>query len=521
MRALSSNTHVAVQLRGITKRFPGVLANDAVDLSVRRGEIHALLGENGAGKSTLMSVLCGLYQPDAGTIEIADEEGLRPVRIRSPRAAIDLGIGMVHQHFKLVRTQTVAENVILGLDRVPFRLRMERIEREIADLGLRYGMPVDPSAYIWQLSVGEQQRVEILKALYRQARVLVLDEPTAVLTPQEAFDLGAILRTMTESGKTVIFISHKLDEVMAFADRVTVLRKGRNVATLDVAETDKNELARLMVGRDLDTPHRKETSRRGPVVLKMQGVSTLNDRGLPALHQIDLEVRGGEILGVAGVAGNGQQELAEVATGLRRVTSGRIEVHGSDVTNRRPRKFIESGVCHVPADRLGIGLAGNLSLADNLAMKFYRHPPMALGPFLRKKPMTAHATRLISAFNVSVPNPDTPARLLSGGNQQKAILAREITAGERTTRGKTAPLLVAAYPTRGLDVGAIEAVRSRLLDQRNAGTAILLISEDLDELLTLADRIAVLHGGRLMGVVDPRSTSREELGLLMAGEGSR
>ncbi len=510
---------IAVALRGITKTFPGVLANDHVDLEVRRGEIHALLGENGAGKSTLMSVLTGLYQPDQGRILIGDEAGrLRPVTIASPRDAIHLGIGMVHQHFKLVPTQTVAENVILGMDGVPFVLDMATVEAEVAALSERFRMPVPVSAYIWQISVGEQQRVEILKALYRGAEILILDEPTAVLTPQEAAEVAATLRALAAEGKAIIFISHKLDEVMTVADRVTVLRKGRNVATLDVAATDKHQLAELMVGREVATTIDKDDVEPGPVVLRIDGVVARNNRGIVALKDLSLEVRAGEILGVAGVAGNGQRELTEVVTGLRRAEQGTVTVDGDDLTDRAPVRFIDAGVSHVPSDRLGRGLAGNLPLADNMAMKAYRRPPIAAGPMLRRDRMRAFAVDLIERFNVDTPGPDTPARNLSGGNQQKAILAREITAGTRARERGRRPVLIAAYPTRGLDVGAIEDVRSHLLRQRSDGTAVLFISEELDELMMMSDRIAVLHGGEVMGVVTPAETTIEELGLMMAGE---
>jgi len=506
---------VAVQLAGVTKRFPGVLANDSVDLDVRRGEIHALLGENGAGKSTLMSVLCGLYRPDEGTISLASDGRLKPVDIRSPRHAIELGIGMVHQHFKLVRSLSVTENVIIGMDGVPLRLDVDKLGAEIAEIGLRYHMPVEPGATIWQLSVGEQQRVEILKVLYRGADVLILDEPTAVLTPKESQDLGRTLRTMVAEGKSIIFISHKLDEVMSFADRVTVLRQGRNVATLDVSATSKGELAKLMVGRELSAPPARRAGELGTTLLELKGVSTLNDRGLPALREISLTLGGGEILGIAGVAGNGQRFLAEVVTGLRPTTGGAIEVRGKDRTGASPREMISAGVVHVPSDRLGMGLAGNLSLADNLAMRSYRRPPLAKGIFLDRRKMVVEANGLIERFNVMTPGPATPARSLSGGNQQKAILAREITAGHEAAGGA---VIVAAYPTRGLDVGAIESVRARLAEERDRGSGVLLISEDLDELMAMADRIAVFHGGEVMGIVAPSETSIEELGLLMAGE---
>lgn len=511
---------IAVEMRGITKRFPGVVANDKVDLTVRCGEIHALLGENGAGKSTLMSVLCGLYRPDEGEIYL-DTTGsgrLQRVDIHSPGAAIELGIGMVHQHFKLVYPQTVAENVILGLKGTPFNLKMGQVEQAIEQLGRQYHMPVDPRLYIWQLSVGEQQRVEILKLLYRGADVLILDEPTAVLTPQESEMLGHTLRQMANEGKAIIFISHKLDEVMAFTDRVTVLRDGKNVATVDVAHIkDKAELAKLMVGREVLFRTEKNKVEAGPEVLRLERIEALNDKGLPALKAVSLEIRGGEILGLAGVAGNGQRTLTEVVTGLRKVTAGRILIHGRDMTGCTSRDFIEAGVVHVPSDRLGMGLAGNLPVSDNLIMKAYRQQPISSGLLMNQQSIVDFAKKLVAAFQVLTPSVEVPARMLSGGNQQKAILAREITAGQRLSVGRPA-LLMAAYPTRGLDVGAIETVRQHLLDQRRQGTAIFLLSEDLEELLNLSDRIAVISEGQIMGIVDPAETDIETLGLMMAGQ---
>ncbi len=495
----------AVRMVGIVKRFPGVVANAGIDLEVYAGEIHALLGENGAGKSTLMNILAGLYRPDEGEIYIYG----RRVDIRSPRDAINLGIGMVHQHFMLVETLTVAENVILGLKEPRLILDMRPVEQEIEELSRHYGLRVDPTAYIWQLSVGEQQRVEILKALYRGANILIMDEPTAVLTPQEANDLGRTLRRMADEGKAVIFITHKLDEVAEFSDRVTVLRQGKVVATLPTAETTKSELARLMVGRDVLFQLEKEPIQPGPVVLELQDVHATNDKGLPALRGISLQIREGEILGVAGVAGNGQRELAEVVTGLRPVTRGRILMRGQDVTNCSPREAIQAGISHVPGDRLGMGLVPNLPVSDNIILKGYRKPPLAQGPFLRKRAIVRFAQDLIQRFRIDTPSHATPVRLLSGVNLQRCILAREITAG----RG----LLVAVHPTRGLDVGATEAVRRMLLEQRAQGAAILLISEDLEELLELSDRIIVLYEGEIMGMVPAKDANIEALGLMMAG----
>lgn len=517
---MTENAHpIAVEMRGIVKRFPGVLANDQVNLTVRAGEIHALLGENGAGKSTLMNILSGLYRPDAGEMYLSVRNGgqLQPADIHSPGDAIERGIGMVHQHFMLVPTQTVAENVILGLRGTPFVLNVSQVETRIRELARQYRLPVDPAAFIWQLSVGEQQRVEILKLLYRGAEVLILDEPTAVLTPQESDELGHTLRRMADEGKAIIFITHKLDEVTAFADRVTVLRQGKNVATLPIADTNKTELARLMVGRGVLFYIEKTESQPGPVLLGLRDLQALNDKGLPALRGVSLEVRSGEILGVAGVAGNGQRELAEAITGLRRSTGGQVLVRGKDLTNCSPRQFIQAGVCHVPADRLGMGLAGNLPVSDNLIMKAYRRSSLASGPFLRRQAIAAFARRLIDAFKILTPSATTPARMLSGGNQQKAILAREITAGEHMSRDE-ATVLVAVHPTRGLDVGAIETVHRILLEQRAQHAAILLISEELDELMVLSDRIAVIFEGEIMGIVDAADADVEHLGLMMAGQ---
>jgi general nucleoside transport system ATP-binding protein len=510
---------IAVDMRGISKRFPGVVANDQVDFEVRAGEIHALLGENGAGKSTLMSVLCGLYLPDEGEIFLGRDGRLQPALIDSPRDAIEQGIGMVHQHFKLVQPQSVAENVILGLDGTPFRLRMAEVEKRIAELGKRYHLQVDARALIWQLSVGEQQRVEILKLLYRGAEILILDEPTAVLTPQEAAELGKTLRQMAGEGKAIVFISHKLDEVLAFADRITVLRDGKNVATVAVGETNKAELARLMVGREVIFRVEKDAPEIGDVVLSVQGLRADNNKGLPALRGVSFEIRSGEILGLAGVAGNGQQELAETLTGLRPATGGEVLVRGVPMTNRSPLAFIRQGVGHIPGDRLGMGLAGNLPVSDNLIMKAYRRRPISSGLFLVSVAVTRYAREVIEMFKVQTPSVATPARNLSGGNQQKAIVGREILSSESRTDGR-ASLIVAVHPTRGLDVGAIEAVRSSILEQRRQGAAILFISEELDELTAMSDRIAVIHGGQIMGIVEPSETSVEELGLMMAGERS-
>lgn len=513
----------AVQMRGIVKRFPGVVACDHVDLEVRAGEIHALLGENGAGKSSLMNVLCGMYRPDQGDIYVnSGGEGVPArVEIHSSRDAYRLGIGMVHQHFMLVPTQTVAENVILGLSEPRFVLHMRRVEKAILDLSQQYHLRVDPAAFIWQLSVGEQQRVEILKLLYRRVDVLIFDEPTAVLTPQESEELGHVMRRMAGEGKAIIFITHKLDEVTSFSDRVTVLRRGKNIATLETAGTNKEDLARLMVGREVLFRVTKEAPpippAQAPVVLDVQGVCANSDKGLPAVCNVSLQVRSGQILGIAGVAGNGQSEMAEIVTGLRPVTAGKVLVKGQDMTNGRPVSFIEAGVSHVPGDRLGVGLAGNLPVSDNLIMKAYRRRPLAAGPFLMRNSILTFTDRLIEAFQIKTPSASTPVRMLSGGNLQKTILAREINVGE-TLSDEPVTALIAIHPTRGLDVGATESVHRTLLHQRALGAAILLISEDLDELLSVADQVAVMFEGQIMGVVDAETADLGHLGLMMAGD---
>jgi simple sugar transport system ATP-binding protein len=499
-------------MRGITKRFPGVLANDAVDLDAAVGEVHALLGENGAGKSTLSNILTGLYQPDAGTIELWGE----PVRFAAPRDALAAGISMVHQHFRLVEPFTVAENVLLGDERGPgasFALHPREVEQEVAALAERYGLPVQPDARIWQLSVGEQQRVEILKALHRNARILILDEPTAVLTPQEVASLIPTLRQMAAEGRTIIFISHKLHEVMAVSDRVTVLRGGRSLATLTTSETTPQALAALMVGREV-AASRREVARHeiGETVLRVEGLEVDGDRGQRALHDVSFELRAGEILAVAGVAGNGQRELAEAITGLRGRTAGSVRVSGRELRSGDPRDAIQHGVAHVPEDRLGTGVAPGLSIAANGVLKSYRTPPACRGPLLRLGAIRELAERAIERYDVRAPGPDTPVRLLSGGNLQKVVLAREFDGDPR--------VLVAASPTRGLDVGSIETVQGYLRQAAADGVGVLLISEDLDEILTLADRIAVLYEGRVMATVDAADARPEQLGLLMAGVAS-
>jgi general nucleoside transport system ATP-binding protein len=495
-------------MRGIRKSFPGVVANDGVDFEAAPGEVHALLGENGAGKSTLSNILTGLYRPDAGEILLSG----KAVQFATPRDALDAGICMVHQHFRLVEPFSVAENVVLGDvegEGKSFRLHTRATERRVAELSQRYGLQVDPKARIWQLSLGEQQRVEILKALYREARILILDEPTAVLTPQEAEVLFATLREMAAEGRTVIFISHKLHEVQAVADRVTVLRRGRSIATVETADATPRSLAALMVGRELAGEIETAPRTPGEPVLVLDGVSAGGDRGGEALERVSFEVRASEIVAIAGVAGNGQRELAEVVAGIRPATTGQVRVGGMQLRNGDPRAAIRAGVAYVPEDRLGTGVAPSLSIESNVALKDYRRPPDSWGPFLRLATIRRRAVDLIRRYAIAAPGPAAPARLLSGGNLQKVVLAREFSGEPR--------LVVAASPTRGLDVGAIETVHGYLREAAASGVAVLLLSEDLDEILGLADRVLVMYEGRILGEFAAERADVEEIGLLMAG----
>jgi general nucleoside transport system ATP-binding protein len=502
----------AVELRGITKRFPGVVANDDVHFEAAEGEVHALLGENGAGKSTLSNILTGLYRPDEGEVILHG----RRVAFGSPRDALDAGVSMVHQHFRLVAPFTVAENVILGDHRgegKKFTVNPRRIERRVAELGERYRIAVDPRARIWQLSLGEQQRVELLKALYRQARVLILDEPTAVLTPQEADSLFETLRVMAAEGRTIVFISHKLNEVMAVADRVTVLRGGKTVATVDTADATTRSLASLMVGREVASAERVERAGEpGDVVLEVQDLSAVGDRGAEALSGVSLTVRAGEVVAIAGVAGNGQRELAETLTGMRSCTRGSVFVAGRKLRGGDAREAIRAGVAHVPEDRLHTGVAPSLSIASNVVLKSYRNGSVSHGPLLRLRTIRDLALRMIERYDVRGGRPQLPARQLSGGNLQKVVLAREFEGDPR--------VLVVASPTRGLDVAAIETVHGYLRGAAARGVGVLLISEDLDEIRALADRIVVMYEGAVVGEVDAESASIDELGLLMAGGGA-
>ena len=502
-----TDTPYAVEMKDIVIRFPGVLANDRVNLTLKKGEIHALLGENGAGKSTLMNVLSGLYKQTSGTIKVHGE----PVSFSSPKDAIKVGIGMVHQHFMLVPTQTVTENILLGLDEPRFFMNMKKYDQKVLDLQDQFGLRVDPTMKIWQLSVGEQQRVEILKTLYRGADILIMDEPTAVLAPQEIDELMETMRSMTAQGKSIIFISHKLQEVTAVADRLTVLRKGVVTAEgMSIEGLTRQKLAQLMVGRDVVFSVQKELQEPGDVVLSVKNVHALNNKGVPALRGLSLEVRSGEVLGISAIAGNGQSELAEVITGLRECSDGSIIVNGTELINQPPRVAIESGVAHVPEDRTKVGSAPSLSITDNSIMKNYRFDPIGSGWGINYPKAKAYARGLKEEYDILAPNVSTMARKLSGGNLQKVILAREISS-EPT-------LMIAVQPTRGLDVGAIESIQRLILEQREAGTAVLLISEELEELFALSDRIAVIHDGEVMGVMPVADASVEKIGLMMTGE---
>lgn len=494
-----------VEMCNIVKRFPGVLANSKVSFDVHSGEVHSLLGENGAGKSTLMRQLYGLYRPDEGEIMI---DG-KPVVFRSPADAIRAGIGMIHQHFMLVPTLTVAENVILGLkSKYEPILDLQTVSLKIQELSQVYGLKVDPSAYVWQLSVGEQQRVEIIKALYRGASLIILDEPTAVLTPQEVKDLFETLKHMVREGHALVFISHKLHEVMEISDRVTVLRDGQVIGTRKASEITRTDLVKMMVGREM-----KQLSPRpinpGPVRLNMRGLHAMGDRGTEMLRGIDLEIHGGEIVGLAGVSGNGQRELAECLAGVRKPTAGRIDLDDQDITRLSLKDRVESGLAYIPEERMRDGAIREFSVQENLFLQDHASPRFTRGIFLDFPRMEAFAAKMIKEFAVKTPSLDTPVKNLSGGNIQKLILARELARQPR--------VLIAAQPTRGVDIGATEYIHERLLMQRDAGTAILLISEDLDEIRTLSDRIAIIYEGNIMGIVERDTATVEQIGLMMAG----
>lgn len=495
-----------MRMIGIVKRFPGVLANDHVDFDVKAGEIHALLGENGAGKSTLMRQLYGLYKPDEGKILINGVEKT----FNSPQDAIDAGIGMIHQHFMLVPSLTVVENVALGLksSRGPL-LDLDKVEKRIKLLCQQYGLKIDPRAYVWQLAVGEQQRVEIIKALYRGAALLILDEPTAVLTPQEVDDLFRTFEQMARDGHALIFISHKLHEVLAISQRITVLRDGRVVGTRPTQGATKTELAQMMVGRPIILQYDLPPAKRGDPRLVIENLVVRGDRGEDALRGVSLTVHSGEILGLAGVSGNGQRELAEALAGLRPVRQGRILLNGRDVTHANPAARIEAGQSYIPEERMREGAIKDFSVADNFILEDHAKPPYSHRSFLNFRSIRRESTRMIEEYNVKTPSLDTPLKNLSGGNIQKMILARELS--------RKPAVLIASQPTRGVDIGATEYIHQRLLEQREAGTATLLISEDLDEIRALSDRIAVIYEGKIVGIVERGEATIEQLGLMMAG----
>ena len=496
-----------LEMRGITKRFPGVVANDNVSFDLRAGEVHTLLGENGAGKSTLMKILFGLYRPDEGQILLRGEE----VDIASPHDAIDHRIGMVHQHFMLVPTLTVAENVALGLrsNRGPLT-DLDTVARRMEDIAARYGLAVDPSVEVWKLSVGERQRVEIIKALYRDAELLVLDEPTAVLTPQEVDDLFVILRQMTAAGRGLVFISHKLREVMDLSDRITVLRNGAITGTTVPAETSREQLAEMMVGREVLLAPDKPPVEAGRPRLVLRNVRVTGDRGTMAVDGVDLEVRAGEIVGVAGVSGNGQRELAETIVGLRPAEAGSVvRIDDVDLSAATPSQSRAAGLAYVPEERMKDGAIGEFQVRENLLLINHGERSFLRGGLFDTERIRAHCQRLVDAFSVKTPTLQTPTSSLSGGNIQKLIMARELDSDPR--------VLLAAQPTRGVDIGAAEYIHGQLIERRSNGVAVLMISEDLDEVLALADRIAVMYEGRIVKVVDRAEATREGLGLAMAG----
>jgi ABC-type uncharacterized transport system ATPase subunit len=496
-----------LELRGITKRFPGVLANDSIDLELHEGEILALLGENGAGKTTLMNVLYGLYTPDEGEILVRGEK----VAIKGPHDAIDLGIGMVHQHFMLVPVFTVTENVMLGVESIKNGVFLDRdiVSERIEEISSRFGLDVDPGVMVEDLSVGVQQRVEIIKVLYRQADILILDEPTAVLTPQEVEELFKVLRSLVEQGKSLIFITHKLNEVLEIADRIMVLRDGAVVGSTTPTEATSASLANMMVGREVLLEIEKPPAQYGEVVLNVNNLRVRDDRNLVAVEDVSFQVQAGEILGVAGVQGNGQTQLVEALTGLREIESGEVEILGTKTTNFSPREITEIGTAHVPEDRQTDGLVLSFPVADNLVLNTYYQPPFSRGMNLRPDAIEQAAAERVKAFDIRTPSIFIPVSNLSGGNQQKVIVAREFS--------RPIKLLIASQPTRGLDVGSIEYIHNQILKKRNEGCAVLLVSPELDEVMSLSDRVAVMFAGKFIAILSEEEVTRERCGLLMAG----
>lgn len=495
-----------VEMKGITKIFPGTIANDNVDFELLKGETHVLLGENGAGKTTLMNVLYGLYQPDSGEIFING----KPVRITGPNEAIKLGIGMVHQHFMLVERFTAAQNIVLGMEpKRGLALDIAKARKNVRELSGKYGFEINPDSVIQDISVGQQQKVEILKALYRGAQILILDEPTAVLTPQEIDELGVIVRNLEKEGKSVILITHKLKEVMSMSDRVTILRRGKVTGTVKTADTNIERLAELMVGRKVNFTVVKKPQKAGKEILKVENLVAKDHRGVTAVNSLSLSVNAGEILGIAGVDGNGQSELVEVLTGLRKPVSGKVVLNGKDITGKSPRQIMDDGISCIPEDRLKRGLILPFPLYENSILGVHNRKPFANGIIMDYKKIKDYCDRILKEFDVRAPSSSVPASSLSGGNQQKLIAAREIS--------KDPELLIASQPTRGLDVGAIEYIHNRLVGERDRGKAVLLVSLELDEIMDLSDRIAVIYGGKIVAVIDRKDATEQQLGILMAG----
>lgn len=495
-----------IEMREITKIFGEFVANDKINLELRKGEIHALLGENGAGKSTLMNMLAGLLEPTSGEIVVNGKSE----KLDSPSKAASLGIGMVHQHFMLVEAFTVAENIILGSEVTNKGvLDLKKANADILELSERYGLAVDPTAKVEDISVGAQQRVEILKTLYRGADILIFDEPTAVLTPAEIMELMDIMKALVKEGKSIILITHKLDEIRAVADRVTVIRRGKSIQTVSIEGATNKDLAEMMVGRSVSFVTEKEEAQPKEVVLQISDLVVNENRGVPAVKELSLDVRAGEIVGIAGIDGNGQSELIQAITGLRKVKSGSIKIKGQEVVGLSPRKITEMNVSHVPEDRHRDGLVLEMMLSENIALQTYYKEPLSKNGVLNYNQINSYARKLMEEFDVRAANEIVPASALSGGNQQKAIIAREVD--------RNPDLLIVSQPTRGLDVGAIEYIHKRLIDERDKGKAVLVVSFELDEILNLSDRIAVIHDGKIQGIVKPSETNKQELGILMAG----